>query len=997
MDYDVFISYSRKDGNEYAERLQKELEAAGYKVWRDIRNINPAQDFTAEIEMGIKNSGAIALCLTPDTQRDNSFVRREIQYALVENRPVFPCRIHPITPHISVINNEWLEFHSDWKRAFDRLCAIIHDPNLQAASGTYQKPLENPFRDYLQALYRQIVDYLSRAVIRLIDLEAEETPAAVPRQRTDDMLLDFFDAAGLSAAETIEAGHRYDSFAQAFERHKGRLLLLGEPGAGKTITLMSYARDAVAARLDDPRKPLPVLKTVATWPSNPPLSITEWAAEKLDSLKPEINAGRALLLLDGLDELGSSRPIDPEKPEEGTYDPRKRFIDSVEQIPSRNQVLVTCRVKDYAAIDQQIPLEGAITLQPLSDELLREYLSDYPRIYDAIQDDDNLRNLARTPLLLSLIAFAWNELDTDLQMAGDLQAGDVRDAIFAAYIRQRYAHESRKKNAHLPFTLDKMLEVLGHAAMINASGGHRYKENSVFNISSIAENVLERHEFIHHLSDDEVDVFCALACDLHILYRRDNERHNFLHLLLRDHLAYAYSIAHLHDHSIYGKTYYPSPAKALSGLSDLRAFDPLIDALEDTNYKVRSAAAETLGKLGDVRAVEPLISALDDVDKQVCSSAIESLRILGDARAIEPLIGVLAHKDPWVRWAATNTLKHLGESMLMPLIDVLQHDNVHVRESAVQLLGVLGDSRAVDPLINTLADISPDVRKAAAETLEKLGDPRAVAPLINALADDNWEVRWSIIRTLEQLYKPTLESLLDILRHENTNVRVWAVNGLGKLEDTHAIELLIQALTDPDSEVRKSAARILGDLGEPALLPLFNALRHENTEVRKISAQILEKLGDVRAFEPLIDALADGDDGVRRSAASALGKLGDVRAFEPLIDALADGDDGVRRSAASALGKLGDVRAFEPLIDALADGDDGVRRSAASALGELGDVRAVPALIERLDDTAGQVPFRVCNEAASALKRIGTPEAMAAVREWKRREQWRWVQRMRKQ
>ncbi len=415
MEYDVFISYSRKDGNEYAARLQTELEAAGFRVWRDTRNINPAQDFTAEIEMGIKNSRIVAVCVTPDLERPTSFVRREIQYADVVKRPAFPCRVTDAPPPLPIINREWLEFHKDWSTAFARLRQLARDPNLQQAPGTYKKPSEDPFRDYLQTLYQQIVDYLSRAVIRLIDLETEEAPDAVPRKRTDDILLDFFDAAGLSTADTIEAGHRYDSFAQAFEQHKGRLLLLGEPGAGKTITLMSYARDAVAARLDDHRKPLPVLKTVATWPSNPPLPIAEWAAEKLDGLKPEIEAGRALLLLDGLDELGSSRPIDPEKPEKGSYDPRQRFIDAVAQIPPHNQMLVTCRVKDYAAIDQQIPLEGAITLQPLSDDLLREYLSDHPRIYDAIQADDNLRDLARTPLLLSLIAFAWNDLDTDSQ------------------------------------------------------------------------------------------------------------------------------------------------------------------------------------------------------------------------------------------------------------------------------------------------------------------------------------------------------------------------------------------------------------------------------------------------------------------------------------------------------------------------------------------------------------------------------------------------------
>jgi len=62
MSKQVFISYSRQDGKLHAERLENELKTAGYHVWRDTRDINPNQDFTAEIEMGIEKSDLIAVC-----------------------------------------------------------------------------------------------------------------------------------------------------------------------------------------------------------------------------------------------------------------------------------------------------------------------------------------------------------------------------------------------------------------------------------------------------------------------------------------------------------------------------------------------------------------------------------------------------------------------------------------------------------------------------------------------------------------------------------------------------------------------------------------------------------------------------------------------------------------------------------------------------------------------------------------------------------------------
>ena len=60
-----------------------------------------------------------------------------------------------------------------------------------------------------------------------------------------------------------------------------------------------------------------------------------------------------------------------------------------------------------------------------------------------------------------------------------------------------------------------------------------------------------------------------------------------------------------------------------------------------------------------------------------------------------------------------------------------------------------------------------------------------------------------------------------------------------------------------------------------------------------------------RAVEPLISALADGDSNVRAQAAESLGELGDRRAIEPLVSALFDENSHVRKMAQDALNRLG--------------------------------------------------------------------------------------------
>ena len=61
-----------------------------------------------------------------------------------------------------------------------------------------------------------------------------------------------------------------------------------------------------------------------------------------------------------------------------------------------------------------------------------------------------------------------------------------------------------------------------------------------------------------------------------------------------------------------------------------------------------------------------------------------------------------------------------------------------------------------------------------------------------------------------------------------------------------------------------------------------------------------------RAVEPLIAALKDSDGDVRRYAARALGQINKARGVEPLIAMLKD-VNGVSRARAYALGKIKDA------------------------------------------------------------------------------------------
>ncbi len=462
---------------------------------------------------------------------------------------------------------------------------------------------------------------------------------------------------------------------------------------------------------------------------------------------------------------------------------------------------------------------------------------------------------------------------------------------------------------------------------------------------------------------------------------------------------------------------YPYAAQVLGKLGDKRAIKPLINRLSDSNSGVSSSAAQALGKLGDKRAVRLLITRLSDSSSGVRSNAAQALGELGDKRAIEPLINRLSDSDLNIRSNAAQALEKLDttkEQMVAGYVEALDSPDLFVRRDATEALGKLGNKRAIETLINKLSDSSSGVSSNAAEALGRLGNKRAVEPLIKALGDPDSYVRRDAAEALGRLgNKRAVEPLITRLSDSNSNIRSNAAQALERLGATkeQIVAGYIEALDSSDLDVRRDAARILGELGNKrAVEPLINRLSDSNSNIRSNAAQALKKLnaakkqmvvgyvealdspdldvrrdaaealgrlGNKRAVEPLIKALGDPNFCVREHAAEALGRLGDKRAVEPLIKALGDPDSYVRRDATEALGRLGDKRAVEPLINRLSDSDSNIRSNAAQALGRLGDKRAVKLLINKLSDPDPDSNIR--SNAAQALKELNaTKEQMVA-------------------
>ncbi len=718
----VYISYSRDDGAQFAEKLELVLKQFGIPTWRDVRNIDPFQDFTAEIERNIEFASHVVVCITPDTKRGDSFVRREIQFGLLSKKPIIPLRFADIIPQVSLVNFERLDGFVDWTSAIARLLELLSKPMAQPAT----IPDRDSFRSYVEELYARTVAFLQQSVISLVDLQVEDTPDAVSSSRRADMLTQFFVGQGLQSEDS--GGIQFKRFRDAFERFGNRVLLLGTPGSGKTITLMSLARDAAVARLSDPEAPLPLLGLIPTWDAVRRPSLEEWLSEGYAELSTEqvthvIMRRQALLLLDGLDELGNEQIVwevdkyTGERRIKERFDPRPRFISI---IPPINQVLVTCRVRDYSELNEKLALNGAVTLQQLSDEQITQYLHNQPALAAAIQRDDQLREMLRTPLLMSLFAFAYRDLapeDSGRASALDTSPGELRDRIISRYIQKRFEWEARKHR--LLLTLEQFSLQLGRIAFEDAA--RAWGRNRISGMNEELAEMGLRLNILIRTSESERDWEEVSLFGRHPPWweRRQVTVFRFIHLLIRDYFAYQAALT-ISDHQY--SSLHEQAIKALMNLPDPRARVTLLKFLAKRDFYIRHFAISSVTAMSSDYSRELFCEALRNSDPVMRESIAE---VIGRSRRFDLAADVaaigLADPDKQVRSRSAHALGKLAyEPALAALINLLQDPDQSVRGNATYAIAEIGDDRAREILSTLVDNRDPLVRINARDGLLRI-------------------------------------------------------------------------------------------------------------------------------------------------------------------------------------------------------------------------------------------------------------------------------------
>ena len=225
------------------------------------------------------------------------------------------------------------------------------------------------------------------------------------------------------------------------------LLILGQPGSGKTTTLLTLARELIKRAQEDNTEPVPVVFHLTTWiATEDPLSA--WLENELSGKyripkrigKIWLEGHRLLPLLDGLDELSGPDRI-------ACVGAINRFIKDV-GLPG---LVVCCRTEQYEELNIKLALNGAICLQPLTDAQIDAYVEEagtpLAGLRNALRRDGTLKNLARSPLMLNLMCLAYRDHDVE-ELAGRETPQDRSTHLFSTYVDLMFKRRAQAERGY---------------------------------------------------------------------------------------------------------------------------------------------------------------------------------------------------------------------------------------------------------------------------------------------------------------------------------------------------------------------------------------------------------------------------------------------------------------------------------------------------------------------------------------------------------------------
>ena len=221
-----------------------------------------------------------------------------------------------------------------------------------------------------------------------------------------------------------------------FEQNDRTILILGESGSGKTITLLKLAQELIT-RIEKNKNgkiPVPVIFNLSSWAGQ---SIDKWMVAELNRKYrvPKflghrwIEMGWLVPLVDGLDEVAIEN--------------RLFCVEAINEYCNDfglAGIAICCRLEAYLNIPTPLKVSAAICLQPLTRRHINQYIKEVcPKdsfLRTLFSEDPNMFNVATSPLILSLLVLSYQSVRGGINKTSSIAPdfNKFRESFFGFYI-----------------------------------------------------------------------------------------------------------------------------------------------------------------------------------------------------------------------------------------------------------------------------------------------------------------------------------------------------------------------------------------------------------------------------------------------------------------------------------------------------------------------------------------------------------------------------------
>ena len=751
-----------------------------------------------------------------------------------------------------------------------------------------------------------------------------------------------------------------------------RILILGEAGSGKSTALkqlrLRMIRDGT--KLFGVGKPIPILAPLGRYSQTKLIDYTREIfnkeSRKLSAVTEKLlQEGRMVLLLDALDEALGSNAL-------------REINDLLSSHEYRNlAVVITGRRGEY---EKDLPADLEIfSVEDLSDEavltlsqraIAAQNLKQTPSdIFSSLEQNQLLieGGLGRNPFWLDLILKGETFSNSKTEI--------FASALVALFDREWDRVGSKRlwvaalpKDEQFLHTKNSLAEL---ALQISTSqpGEQIDGEDAL----KIVENYLSHQTRIEKLRPQDILWLARDELLVNFDDLADKDRWppvTFRHRLIREYLT----ALELSSNPQSVQTVFGERAGDVNWWETLLMLRTL--AAEELDFRKRRELAdaaiantqdphrlffawtmlEYVDSIGE-GAAKPIMNALAaSLSQGVTRSHVEAAASVANVapdRLVDFIKALLDRNDPLLTPNVKQLLKQFFEQKASDrgsskiFADFLGNPYLH---EVIKPILIELDSTITLRVIDVLRDSYFGARWHAAEVLGEINDTRAVEPLIELLTDDE-EV-----------------------------VRSTAIESLGKLKDVRALLPIAQMFGPTDETLsnfamRATIIRSLGNFGPAAIDELIRMLKSDDVTVWVFALESLKQIG--RPASPaLIELLGYRSTWTRKNAIELLGEFREIEAIEPLIKLLDCTDIIVRDEAIKSLKLIG-KSAAEPLHAALLAANPEIRKRLAAVLGEIGDRRALEPLIAILKDRG--VNNSTSKSVSEALLRADAATALGAL------------------